>query len=641
MKQILNIHLISKYSQQMATDTVSWNIIDMDTEIIDMDIEIIDTEIINMDTEIIDIEDTEIIDIEDTEIIDTGIEVPCKYVDIIQDDMPLFRKSGVLNLVQETVVRDAIALTKDVYFGGSLLHLPMGSGKTRTSFELGLNLYDQTLIIVSKSLICNWIDELRKVYGSSFQYEIVHRDYLGKNIDDWSPSPRSRFIFTTPETILKSYKLNDIEKHFIRHDPNLDKTIYYNLPKNGSFIPESHEPKILGPRLFHALNWKGIFIDECQNYTNALTSTCRAIASLYCKHRWLLSGTPIQEPNPARLLGLFLLLNYSTPNSVPQLVSWVKSGTFKGIKAYSLTCEAPKINASLSTSEHSYDMSECEAKVFHFFQEIIMKWLEYYDKLKISLPPKSPVLNKVRGHLLSLLTYTRISLTSPKQAITALMDKITTEPMFLGLSETLTELKTEIDNATDYSSRLKILHDILGHNIDKRVIVFSNFVVTLESARQYLSKQAHSKSRSYYIMTNNLSTTQRAAILNDFRKDTNGVLFMTYNMGSEGLNLQCATEIVLLDLYWNSEKENQAIARAYRLGQTSDVTAHYIVSNLAFEQLILKKQIAKTALSKEYMNGSEYLEPKLKTDSLSYFEMLDMITNEDVKLLLNTKRQSI
>ena len=73
------------------------------------------------------------------------------------------------------------------------------------------------------------------------------------------------------------------------------------------------------------------------------------------------------------------------------------------------------------------------------------------------------------------------------------------------------------------------------------------------------------------------------------------------------------------------KKRVKAIARAYRLGQRCDVTAHYIVSNLAFEQLILKKQIAKTALSKEYMNGSEYLEPKLKTDSLSYFEMLDMI----------------
>jgi len=540
-----------------------------------------------------------------------------------------------LNPTQQGLVSDAIEMTQNPQFRGLLFHLPMGSGKTRTGLITGLNLYDQFLVICSKTLIPNWIDELNKVFGhQQFQYEVVHRDYLGSGLDTWTPSPRSRIIFTTPETVLKSYKENGIEDHFVDVQVNPKKTYYYSLPQERPFITRTLD--ISGPGLLHSIAWKGIFVDECQNFTNALTSTCRAVASLYTPHRWLLSGTPLQEPKSERLLGFFLLLNYPKPNSLPEMNYWLKSGTYTGIKNYSLSCPPPEIKATLHTHEHIYQMTPSEVMIFAFFREIIIRWFDYYERMKVQLPPKSPVLNKIRGHLLSLLTYTRIGIVAPKKAIQVLVEKISREPFLKGLDEELEGLKSAIEEATEHSSRLAFLYDILTQKIDEQVIVFSNFVVTLDAAREYLMKQPHLKGRTYYILNNSLSTPQRASVLNDFRQDQNGVLFMTYAMGSEGLNLQSTCCVIFLDCYWNTAKEQQAVARAYRIGQTRDVSQHYLISNTQFEHSLLMKQIGKTKLLSEFLDGSQFINPRVKAGGISYKEMVQLIQSEDVKRLLDS-----
>ena len=544
-----------------------------------------------------------------------------------------------LNETQQGIVEDAIAQSQNPLFHGLLLHLPTGSGKTRTGLVLGLNRYDQFLVIASKTLIPNWVDELKRVFGHNFQYEILHRDYLGASFDNWSPSPRSRIIFTTPEVVLRSYKENGVEDHFVELHMLPKKTYYYNLPQNRPFMGRS--PDICGPGLLHCISWSGVFIDEVQCYTNALTGTCRAIASLYCKHRWLLSASPVTEPKSERLLGFFLLLNFPRPNSIPELNGWLKSGTYHGIKEYAISCPPPTIPAQLHMKEQVYNMSPSEIQIFAFFKEIVVQWFEYYQTAKANLPPKSPALNKIRGHLLALLTYTRISLVSPKKAVESLVDKINTEPFLQGLSEALEELKPMIEEATDHSSRLQLLYDILTENSEEQCIVFSSFVVTLEEARKYIAKQPHLKPRTYYVLSSQLSTTQRATVLTQFREDPRGVLFMTYGLGGQGLNLQTTNVVVMLDLFWNVELEKQAVARAFRMGQTRDVYQHYLISNLQYEHSILSKQIGKTRLVSEFIEGAEFINPRLKAGAISYRDMVSMIKREDVQLLLDSKERFV
>ena len=51
------------------------------------------------------------------------------------------------------------------------------------------------------------------------------------------------------------------------------------------------------------------------------------------------------------------------------------------------------------------------------------------------------------------------------------------------------------------------------------------------------------------------------------------VILMSLKAGGEGLNLQEASHVFLLEPWWNPAVEMQAVHRAYRIGQTK-VTHH-------------------------------------------------------------------
>lgn len=542
---------------------------------------------------------------------------------IILSPDKIFIGQEFLNSTQINLIKQAIERTKERSFRGLLYHLPMGTGKTRISLFTGLNLYKQFLVIASKTLVTNWIDEINKIWPAIDQrpkYEIVHRDYLGSSFDSWKPHPDTRIIITTPEVIRYSYHHNNIESYYVGivHQPPR-KTLTYYLPNKRPF----RSPYTQGPLLFHGLKFEGIFVDECQNYTNITTQVCRAISSLCTPQRWLLSGTPIQEPSKTRLLGLFQLLNYQRPNSLPQLDHWISSGEYQGIIPYSLTCPPPVIDAKLHTIHHHYEMTPAEIKIFEFFKEIIIKWFEYYQ-ITQALPDADPALSRqIRGHLLSLLTFTKIGIISPKIGIDALVDKIGRESFLKGLDESITELKPYLNEATNYSSRLELFCQLLVEHPNEQFIVFSSYVQTLETARQYIMKHDKINHRNLYLYHSGLSIYERTNLLNLYRQDNNAVLFITYNIGAEGLNLQTCTQVIMLEPFWNNGKELQAVSRCHRLGQTNDVYQHYLISNLQFEISLLNKQYDKTSVINDMLSGAKTFSSKFKLTSISYIDMLN------------------
>ena len=51
------------------------------------------------------------------------------------------------------------------------------------------------------------------------------------------------------------------------------------------------------------------------------------------------------------------------------------------------------------------------------------------------------------------------------------------------------------------------------------------------------------------------------------KKSKNGILLLTFGIGANGLNLQCADTVLIADFWWNADKTRQAIARILRYGQ--------------------------------------------------------------------------
>ena len=126
--------------------------------------------------------------------------------------------------------------------------------------------------------------------------------------------------------------------------------------------------------------------------------------------------------------------------------------------------------------------------------------------------------------------------------------------------------------------------------------MFSYWTATLDLLEQHLK----ARSISYLRIDGNVTNTARLRILEDFRDKDAPVLLMTVGTGAVGsatfhqtfpqvfrlkllitrLNLTVANYVHIVEPQWNPAVEEQAIARALRMGQSRPVTVvRYVVKN--------------------------------------------------------------
>lgn len=105
------------------------------------------------------------------------------------------------------------------------------------------------------------------------------------------------------------------------------------------------------------------------------------------------------------------------------------------------------------------------------------------------------------------------------------------------------------------------------------------------------------------LLTGSLSMEARHNILTAFNTNPNlKVILISLKAGGEGLNLQIANYIFLMDPWWNPAAEMQAIQRAHRIGQRRPVRAVRFIAKNTIEERILqlqeKKQLVFEGVSK-------------------------------------------
>ncbi len=83
--------------------------------------------------------------------------------------------------------------------------------------------------------------------------------------------------------------------------------------------------------------------------------------------------------------------------------------------------------------------------------------------------------------------------------------------------------------------------------------------------------------------------------------------------GGTGLNLTSASNVYLLDPWWNPASEEQAIDRVHRLGQTKPVTVTRFYVQNSIEERILELQDRKRVLAEGAlgMNNKELRQVRL------------------------------
>ena len=112
-----------------------------------------------------------------------------------------------------------------------------------------------------------------------------------------------------------------------------------------------------------------------------------------------------------------------------------------------------------------------------------------------------------------------------------------------------------------------------------KVIVYSNWVEGIKPAFARLKKY------NPVVITGETKDADRQAIVNRFQTDDSvKVILGTIGALGTGLTLTAATEVIFLDEPWNEATKEQACDRAYRIGTTSTVTIHTIMSYGTYDE---------------------------------------------------------
>ncbi|KIJ60525.1 hypothetical protein HYDPIDRAFT_98528 [Hydnomerulius pinastri MD-312] len=77
--------------------------------------------------------------------------------------------------------------------------------------------------------------------------------------------------------------------------------------------------------------------------------------------------------------------------------------------------------------------------------------------------------------------------------------------------------------------------------------------------------------------------------------------------GGVGLNITSANHVILAEPCWNPFVEEQAIGRAYRIGQTKSVAVHKIVTLFSVEDEMIECRMR--SMNEKYDNAHIVLEP--------------------------------
>lgn len=427
----------------------------------------------------------------------------------------------VLRPYQTTGLKWMYAL-KESGFGGILAD-DMGLGKSLQIISLILTDKLKTIIICPTTLILNWESEFKK-----FAPELAVLCVMGNQEE------RNKLLSKSEkyDVVITSYEL--IRRDIELYDMQFDLSV----------------------------------IDEAQFIKNPETKNSRAVKSLKSKHRFALTGTPIENS----LSELWSIFDFIMPG---YLFSY---GRFKE------RFEAKIVNGDAKAAD------ELRRLVMPF----ILRRLKS-DVLK-ELPPKietdivAPLTGEQADYYKAHLSLIRKSLSESEN-----INKITVLTMLTKLRRICCDPSLEDSAYNGNSAKMEACMQLVDSAIKggHKTLIFSQFTSMLDLIRAELLKRGITN----YMLTGETPKSERMKFVNRFNKDDTEVFLISLRAGGTGLNLIGADVVIHYDPWWNLSVMNQATDRAYRIGQQKSVQVYSLLLDGTLEQKIIDLQKRKAKLS--------------------------------------------
>lgn len=554
----------------------------------------------------------------------------------IQSPKPSFRK--LLNKYQIEVLDECLEKKN----GG--LSVPMGYGKTLLSIVLGLEIKKNNpnpmLVVVSKTLIGNWIFEITKFFGEKgLRYQVLHQDYT-KNLDICEVDLSLDLILISVDVVSKFYKKADIETQFV-------KKIIVNEGHFNQHVINKYDTPIIpyinvetGCYVLYSIIWSCLIVDEIQTYTNITSNRCKGLGAICATNRWALSGTIFDEPKAQKILGYYVIIGDKTfPRTLPETQKFIINQEYKG---YQTSTVYRNINSAYTPPKLieitiNHKMVPEEEILYTSVKNVMIHIQKEFKKFKAQ--GNVAQTRKFGSYLLAALCYLRQAIISPilpmAKAALDISDLECKSELSKLLVESIDKLKIKTwmeQEESAKSSRITEIIKVINKHDKERVIMFTCFRTNLNLIKYFLSKTTK---RPIFTLTTDMSSKKRTKTLKEFEEENDSFLMLTYELGSVGLNLQLSHTILLADFWWNDGKTQQSIARVLRYGQKSlSVNVYYFMSNTGVEQAVFNKQHDKLTVLSELRDGPQ----TTKVKKINVHEIIKFIDQTDNERLMERIR---
>lgn len=173
-------------------------------------------------------------------------------------------------------------------------------------------------------------------------------------------------------------------------------------------------------------------------------------------------------------------------------------------------------------------------------------------------------------------------------------------------------------NAPEHSSKIDIFLRILqlARRARDKVLVFSHSLATLAFLKDLVGQAGH----RYALMTGSIPAAKRVQDVKTFNAmEGSAVYLISTKAGGVGLNIMGANRVVIFDYQFNPTWEEQAVGRAYRIGQNKRVYVYRFISGGTYESVVHLRAVFKQQLATRTVDKKNI---KAKTSKMQASELL-------------------
>lgn len=189
-----------------------------------------------------------------------------------------------------------------------------------------------------------------------------------------------------------------------------------------------------------------------------------------------------------------------------------------------------------------------------------------------------------------------------------------------------------VDDLRDSSKAKRLLELIeVAEAENRKIIVFSFFLDTIRRISLLLGDKAMNP------INGSVSPQRRQEIIDEFDKAPAGsVLLAQIQSGGTGLNIQSASVVIMCEPQFKPSIENQAISRAYRMGQARNVLVYRLLCEDTVDEKITTMLETKQKIFDTFADKSVAAQQSLELDEKTFGD----IVKEEIDRINAEKKNS-